>query len=234
METPTTERETLILSLAAYVERFALIVKRRVAHAELDDLRADGWLGAIRSVDSYDPRFGVPIEPYASRTILGAILNGCRARDSVGERPRTIMRRARAAVEQLAQELGGLPTSAEIETRVPGYQQATASVALQSPLSADASGRSSDPENPKAPSISSRISAGEDPSDVVVRYETKATIHSAVTRLRPRLRRVIERHYFDDVSLREISSELDLSAQRVSQLHLTALAELRAELQRAS
>ena len=52
----------------------------------------------------------------------------------------------------------------------------------------------------------------------------------AIAALPRRERSIVVAHYFADQPLRALVGQLDISPQRVSQLHLIALRKLRAEL----
>ncbi|MGD0053612.1 MAG: sigma factor, partial [Vulcanimicrobiaceae bacterium] len=104
------EREARIRELLPIVRQVARRLHRMVPTADSDDLIGDGSIGLIRAVDAFDPERGVPLEQYARKLILGAMLNGMRRLDPVSERVRRRVRQAENARFALAQELGTVPS----------------------------------------------------------------------------------------------------------------------------
>ncbi len=212
------ERDARIRALFPLVRHIARRVHRVVGAAELDDLIGDGSVGLIRAVDGFDATRGSPLETYARRLILGAMLNGLRRRDPVSERSRRIVRRAEARRFALAQERGSLPPFGELERDDPALRRARIAAYRQAALSLDA---------PLPPGEPRPAAAGAEPAqEAVARAETRE-LHAAIALLPERQRRILTLHYGRDLSLHAIGERLRVSPQRVSQLHLAALAELR-------
>jgi len=216
-------REAAVRELLPVVRQIARRVHRMVPSAELDDLIGDGSVGVLRAVDAFDSARGIPLEQYARRMILGAILNGVRRMDPVSERMRRTMRVAERTRFALAHEVGVLPSLAEMERFVPGLSRARAEAHRRIPLSLDAplpSGERLEPDY------------SGDPQAIVAERLERARIRSAVAALPSRQRAVILAHYFALRRLRSLVEPMRISPQRVSQLHLMAIERLRAELGR--
>lgn len=216
-------REAAVCELLPVVRQIARRVQRLVPSADLDDLIGDGSVGVIRAVDAFDPARGIPLEQYARRLILGAILNGVRRMDPVSERMRRTMRVAERTRLALAQEIGTLPSLGEMERLVLGLSRARAEVHRRIPLSLDAPLPSSEHLEPDR---------SGDPQAIVGERMERARIRAAVDALPPRQRDVVVAHYFAQRRLRSLVEPMRISPQRVSQLHLMALERLRAELGR--
>jgi len=211
------ERDARIRALFPLVRHIARRVHRVVGAAELDDLIGDGSLGLVRAVDAFDVHRG-PLEPYARRLILGAMLNGLRRRDPVSERSRRIVRRADARRFALAQERGTLPAFGELERDDPGLRRARVAAYRQAALSLDA---------PLPPGEQRPAAGGTEPAQEAVARVQARELQAAIALLPERQRRILALHYGRDLSLHAIGDRLRVSPQRVSQLHLCALAELR-------
>ncbi len=217
-------RQSAVCQLLPIVRHLARRVHRMVPSADLDDLIGDGCVGVVRAVDAFDPARGIPLEQYARRMILGAILNGVRRMDPVSERVRRTVRIAERARYALAQELGTLPTLGEMERRATGLARARAEVHRRIPLSLDAPlpiGERLEPDR------------SGDPQAIVAERMKRARIHAAIDALPPRQRAVVLAHYFGERRLRSLVAPLGVSPQRVSQLHLMAIDRLRADLGQA-
>lgn len=215
------DREARIRALLPLVRRVARRVRRMVPGADLDDLIGDGNLALLRAVDGYDPAHGVPLDRYARRVVLGAMLNGIRRLDPVSERVRRTVRHADALRYALAQELGRLPTIPELEAHVPALPRARAEAHRGTPLSLDA---------PFPPGERLAVDRGGDPQELVAAAAERARIGDAVAALAARQRAIVVARYYEERSLRSLGEPLGISAQRVSQLHLGAIRRLRAAL----
>jgi RNA polymerase sigma factor (sigma-70 family) len=211
-------REARIRALLPIVKQIARRVNRMVPICDVDDLIGDGCVGLIRAVDAFDPTREVPLEHYARKLILGAILNGVRRMDPVPERTRHTMRRAAVARYALAQELGRLPTMNEMSRRVPALAGARAEVHRRTALSLDV-------PLPRGERLD--IDHAGDPQTVVAERTRRDALFAAIAELPPRERKIVLAHYFAERKLRELAEPLRVSRQRVSQLHLHALERMR-------
>lgn len=214
-------REARVRELLPLVRAIARRVRRMVPSADLDDLIGDGSVGLIRAVDSFDPSRGVPLEHYARRVILGAMLNGVRRMDPVAERVRRTLRAAERARYALAHQLGTLPTLPAMEAHLPALARARTEAHRRVPLSLDA----------PLP-IGERLApdASGDPQTVVAAAIERERLRGAIAALPLRERQIVVAHYFSERPLRELVVPLRVSHQRVSQLHLLAVQRLRAAL----
>jgi RNA polymerase sigma factor FliA len=218
-------REARIRALLPLVRQVAHRVHRMVPVADVDDLIGDGCVGLVRAVDAFDPSRGIPLEHYARKIILGAVLNGVRRMDPVTERNRRTMRLAREARYALAQELGALPTMNVMARRFPALAAARAQVSARTPLSLD---------TPLPRGDRWDVDHAADPQLVVLDRLDRKTIYDAIGELPPRERRVVLAHYFGARKLRELTGPMNISPQRVSQLHLHALRRMRRALSEAA
>jgi RNA polymerase sigma factor FliA len=217
----TEDREDAIRRLVPLVRRIARRIVRLVPGADLDDLIGDGCVGLIRAVDAFDPTLGPSLEQYVRRIALGAMLNGVRRLDPLSERVRRVIRIAERERYALAVETGALPTYGELEERHPALQRARTDAHRGSPLSLDA---------PLPPESGGAPSGGEDPADAVIANAERRRIREAIDALPQRQRAVVVAHYFADLPLRELSDEMRVSPQRVSQLHVAAIERMRRTL----
>lgn len=215
------ERETQIRALLPLVKQLARRVHRMVPFSDLDDLVGDGSMGLIRAVDAFDPARGVPLEHYARRVVLGAILNGIRRMDPVSERARRTVRRAWSRRYAIAQELGTMPGFAALERTSPQLAAARTEVHRRTPLSLD---------TPLPFGERLDVDYHADPASVLEARQRRDRIFGAIAALPPRQRRVVMAHYFRAERLRDLVGPMNISPQRVSQLHLLALRRLRTAL----
>lgn len=217
-------REDTIRRLLPLVRRSARRIARLVPNSDLDDLIGDGYIGVIRAVDAFDPELGPSLEQYARRIAMGAMLNGIRRLDPVSERVRRVVRNAERDRYALAVVRGALPSDGELDARHPGFRRARADARRGSPLSLDA---------PLPPEAGNVPAGGEDPADAVIAQTETRRIRSAIDALPDRQREVVLAHYYGEHPLRALSNHMRVSPQRVSQLHVAAIARIRRTLEHA-
>ncbi len=214
----TLEREASIRELLPLVRHVARRVLRVVGLADIDDLIGDGSIGVIRAVDTFDASRGTSLELYARKLIVGAMLNGLRKQDPVSERVRRTLRRAEVKRYELAQQLGTLPPLGELERTDAALRRARTAAHRQAALSLDA---------PLPSGGEAVVDWSGDPGRHVAERARNRALREAVALLPARQQRILALHYSNDLTLHAISSKMSVSPQRVSQLHLSALARLR-------
>ncbi|MFN2450126.1 MAG: sigma-70 family RNA polymerase sigma factor [Candidatus Baltobacteraceae bacterium] len=218
------EREERIRGLFDLVKRLAARVHRLIPGTDRQDLVGDGCVGAIRAVDHFDPARGVPLEHYAGRVIVGAMLNGVRSMDTVPERVRREIRAADRERYAIASATGTFPSQPEMERRRPALRRAMALAARYSPLSLD---------GPLPPGEYVGADWSSDPGRIVADRVRREEIRAALHLLGERQRRILVLHYFDGHSLNNIGRMLHISSQRASQLHIAGMKKLRAVMHAA-
>ena len=215
-----TKRDATILSLVPLVRRLARRVKRVVRQAEHEELLGEGYLAIVRAVDRYDTSLGIPLEGYAAKIVFGAMINALRRRDPVGERARRVLRAVERERFAIAAREGAMPSERVLEERFPQYRASAAEVAERNPLSLD---------SPLPDRVRMPIDWSGDPLLAVLRNERDAAVGAGLARLPARKRTVVVDHYVHGATLATVGSTLGITRQRVSQLHISALQELRAQ-----
>ena len=212
------EREERVRRLMPMVRMLARRVQRMVPHADGDDLVGDGSIGVLRAVDNFDPSYGVTLEYYARRIVIGTMLNGIRRLDPVSERVRRALRASEHRRYALAQECGTLPTTVEMEQQIPGLRRARAEAYRCTPLSLD----TAFPQNERL-----EPDTGSDPQVILAERADHVQVRKAVASLPPRQRAIVVQHYYRERSLRSLGAPFGVSPQRLSQLHVMAVQQLR-------
>lgn len=223
---------------AAAIKQYLPLVKHVVARMPLrtasgiidtDDLISHGNVGLIQAIDRYDPSIGIRFETYAVTRIRGAIIDAIRAVDCV---PRAVRMRSRHIDEArttLMFELGRNPTDAELQaatglTRTL-YDETMKTVTLAT-VSLDEPKDSVDA--PEGLAVSETVSSPDDVdiTENIERLELREMLLGAVKKLPPRELFVIKSHYDQEMSFKDISEILGVSAGRAGQLHAQALHRL--------
>lgn len=211
-------REALIRSYFPLVRSIARRIQRMVPGSDLDDLVGDGCVGLIRAVDAFDPQRGPEMRVYVSRVVAGTMLNGLRRLDPVSERVRRELREAERERYAIALDCGTVPTQIEMEMRRPSLRRAALHAYQYAPLSLD---------SPLPADESLQPDWTQDPAVLAGRRFRREYIQNAMMKLTRRQRSVVTLYYYSNKSLYEIGRALAISPQRASQLHVTALRNLR-------
>jgi RNA polymerase sigma factor FliA len=106
----------------AEVERFLPLVEQIVLqvavnfprHVDRGELVRAGVLGLVEAAHRFEEGRGVPFDRFAARRIRGAILDAVRSADWAPRSVRSMSRRADAAEQKLASDLGRVPTIDEL------------------------------------------------------------------------------------------------------------------------
>jgi RNA polymerase sigma-B factor len=207
---------------------------RRFAHRgePLEDLEQVGFLGLILAIERFDPARGTEFTSFAVPTILGEIRRHFRGNAWSVRVPRRLQEtylRAMRAEDELAQELGRMPSLAEIACRLcldPDRVLAALEVSpARRAVSLDTPAGVTDREQGVA--LGERL--GE-PDGELARLEARMLLEQAMANLSPRERQVMTLRFVDQLSQREVAERLGVSPVQVLQLQRAALERARRDL----
>ncbi len=217
--TPGNERDAAVRRLLPLVGSIARGLMRVYRCGEYQDVFQDGCLGMIRAVAAYDPQRGVPLEPYARPIIAGAILNGIRSRDPLSDHARSLLRKAERQREAVAAQSDPQPlTMEQMSTRLSGLGAAMLMAHRANTFSLD---------KPLPAGESIPIDWSDDPAHIIAARDDRMRLRAALASLTERQRSVIAAYYFAGKTVQVVGDELNVSVQRISQLHHTALSNMR-------
>lgn len=223
-------RNKIVLTYAGLVKSIA----RRAAsvsgsYVDIEDLTSFGMIGLIKAVEKFDPDKGVTFETYATYRIRGEIIDYMRRNDWV---PRGVRKKAQEiekASEQFKNENMREPTESELSAAM-GVKRTDISQALW--------------ENARFNMISfeeliqdtirtdSSFVSDDTPENSLAQEELVDVLAQAIDNLPERERLVITLYYYEELTLKEISTVLSVSESRVSQLHTRAVKDLKAALKK--
>lgn len=186
-------------------------------HVQVDDLASQGREALLGAARSFDPDRGVPFRRWANLRIRGSMIDAIR---SHGNLPRRVYRKLRAiqAADQVheaaAEEQGATPvTSPEDAAARISEQLGSAAMAMAIGFLAMRSGDA----------LERAQDTSATPEEAVAREELLARIRDAIAERPEAERRLLERHYFEDIAFEETARELGLSKSWASRLHSRAI-----------
>ncbi len=226
-------RENIILEYAPLVKVVAGRLSMYLGYnVEYEDLVSYGVFGLIDAIDKFDLLKDVKFETYASLRIRGAILDQIRKMDWI---PRTIRQKQKkidAVIKDVETRYGRNATDEEIASGLgiapeeylewQSQMKITNIVSLNEFLE-----QGSEVPNEAMKTKSAKF---DSPEEVVAKTELKQMLVQSLEILTEKERRVIELYYYEDLTLKEISSILEVSESRISQLHTRALQKMKTKL----
>lgn len=196
------------------------IAQRLPPQVSVDDLVGAGF---VALVELYAKHLDIPLadfERMAMPRIRWAMMDELRNADPLSRRMRQRARRIAKASRDLQHELGRKPTHSEVAARLQlspeSYGTALRLAHSGEPTSLDAM---EDME------LADTHAAG--PEELMNRTESLAQLRTGLDALPPRLKRVLELYYGDDLTLRQIGNLLGVTEARISQLLSDAVQRLR-------
>jgi len=228
----TAEQERVLLEHLPIVRFLARRIHERLPqHVDIEDLVSAGVVGLMDAFSKFDPTKKVQFRSYAQFRIRGAILDSLRTLDWS---PRELRRKGRAveeAIRVLTARLGRPPGEAEVAHEMAlgleEYQQ----------LLGDLKGleigtlhieRNEDSGEEELAYVPGRPE--EDPLFHCLRGELEERLAEAIAHLPDRERLVMSLYYYEEMTMREIGLALGVVESRISQVHASAVAHLRAAL----
>ncbi len=198
---------------------------------ELDDLVSAGIFGLMDAIDAFDPDRGVKFETYCSPRIRGSILDELRSMDWV---PRLVRARAHQlskATHSLEIHLGRKPTEKEIAEELDmdsdeftRLQRDANAVSL---VSLDTKYGDSEGEKDIREIDIIKDERSKNPVIEAQKRDLKSLLTKGLTRAE---RLIIVLYYYEEMTMKEIGATLDLSESRVSQMHSSIIARLKAQM----
>lgn len=196
---------------------------------ELDDLISAGIFGLMDAIDAYDPSRGVKFETYCSPRVKGSILDELRSMDWV---PRLVRARAHQlskATHSLETDFGRKPTDEEIAEELnlgmEEFKRLKKDANASSQVSLNTKYTDGDKEIREIDIIKDEKS--ENPAIEAQKRDLKNLLTKGLTRAE---RLIIVLYYYEEMTMKEIGATLDLSESRVSQMHSSIIARLKAQM----
>ncbi len=231
------ERESVRNSL---IENYYTIVKftaermrmRLPSEVETDDLMSAGLFGLMDAIDAFEPSRGVKFETYCAQRVRGAIFDELRAMDWVPRLVRSRTAKIEKVRKSIEMETGRKASDDEVAKRlnVPSDEfeklkrdsRPVGVVSLNKKWGSTDSGK----EGREIDIVEDGRET--DPFQKLSRNDLQSLLTKGLSRSE---RLIVILYYYEELTMKEIGMTLDLSESRVSQMHSSILARLKAQIQ---
>lgn len=231
-ETKSTDlREKIIIEYSALVKIVAGRMSMYLGYnVEYEDLVSYGIFGLIDAIDKFDYGKGIKFETYASLRIRGAILDQIRKMDWIPRSLRQKQKKIDAAVSKIEANTGKTASDAQIASELGISDEEYVSWQEQANLTNIISLDEFAENNGEKGLDTIRGNTFEEPEQVMEKSEMKRMLAETLETLTDNEKKVVLLYYYEEMTLKEISSIMEVSESRVSQLHTKALKKMKGQL----
>ena len=199
---------------------------------DVEDLMSAGIFGLMDAIDAFDMERGVKFETYCAPRIRGAILDELRSMDWVPRLVRSRSSQVNHARDSFEMEHGRKPTDEELCEKIgvdnDEYAKIRKDAGAVSTVSLSRKWFETDSNKDVREIDVLKDTRQVNPLTAVQKRDLKDMITKGLTRAE---RLIIILYYYEEMTMKEIGVTLDLSESRVSQMHSSILARLKAQLQ---
>ncbi len=222
----------LYLPLVRYIaER---VLAKLPKNVELDDLTSAGIFGLMDAVDGFDLNRGVKFETYCTTRIRGAILDELRSLDWVPRIVRNKSSRIETARSNLESRLGRPPSDLEIREELGVSQEEFNSLlADRKPRTITSLNEGSSDDNSRGEGDRLNMMPDHDALDPEEEFKKKEVAQFMMKGVSRKEKLILLLYYYEDLTMREIGTALNLSESRVCQLHSRIIGRLKQQLQKS-
>ena len=199
---------------------------------DVGDLMSAGQFGLMDAIDAFDLAKGVKFETYSATRIKGAIIDELRAMDWV---PRLVRHRtAKVSVirDKFEMRNGRSPTDDEVSQALGATGEDLEKILKDSgavmTVSLNRKAFNSDGNKEVTEIDVLKDHSQQNPLLETQRRDIKDMLTRGLSRAE---RLIVILYYYEEMTMKEIGSTLDLSESRVSQMHSLILARLKSQLQ---
>lgn len=224
-------REQIIIEYVPLVKLVAGRLNMYLGYTvEYDDLVSYGVFGLIDAIDKFDYDKGIKFETYASLRIRGSILDQIRKMDWIPRSVRQKQKQIEQAISKLEKEKGAYvkdkDIAEELGISLDEYRSWEGSTNITNIASLDEFMEQGSESGVRE----FRNTTYMEPEQVVDRDEVKKMLMESLEQLTEKEKKVILLYYYEDLTLKEVASILEVSESRISQLHSKALEKMKKRL----
>ena len=230
-------RNRIVMHYSQLVHTHAARLSRKLpAQISYDEICSAAFDGLIEAVEAYDPSRLAKFETFCQQRISGAVMDWLRSLDPQSRTVRTFEKRRMLAKECLGADFELAPSQSDLakwlEMTIDRYDY----LSRLSQLGKEVHFSAMEPPDDRRHQGSShswdvRDTRSEDPTARVSRELLTEHLTKGLAREE---RLVLLLYYFEEMTMAEIGSVLDLSESRVSQIHKEILMRLRQRFQATS
>ncbi len=227
-KTPENKNELVLYYLPQVKSIVLRLMPTYKAYSNYDDMLSCGIIGLMDAIEKYDTKRDVKFEYYASMRIKGEIIDNIRKQDWAPSSLRRKIKAISQAYYDLENRFNREPTDEEVAKYLEmdeddlhstlGKAQMFNIVHFEELVQNDAVWQFS------------LQSQGASPEEEVESSEMVRILGGFIDGLPEREKLVITLYYYEEMTLKEIASVLDVSESRVSQIHSKAVMRLRSKL----
>ena len=226
-------KEQLILHYAPLVK---FVAGRLMVHigqnVEFDDLVGYGIFGLIDAIEKFDHTKGVKFETYASFRVRGTIIDNIRRMDWVPRSLRQKHKQVENAITKLEDELGRSPTDEELSEELGLGLDETGELLRKASIHSLVSLDDFLDQHYEKSHVALVTNDSDSPEAQTEERERKHKLAETIDSLKEKEKLVITLYYYEGLTLKEISSIMNVTESRVSQIHTKAISRLQVKLGR--
>jgi RNA polymerase sigma factor for flagellar operon FliA len=226
-------RDVLLEAHLPLIQRVVERISRRLP-AEVDpgDLMQEGVFGLMHAIDRFDPDRNVRFSTFATQSINSAVLDYLRSIDWAPRLARSRSRKLNTAKQSLTKELGREPDEDELFKQMDMTRKefllTVRDGQLTSTVSLAAGADAPDAEGGYAGL--GQVLSDQTAACPVTESHRRALKDLVTAKLSRAERLIVVLYYYEQMSMKEIGTTLDLSESRVSQMHSSIMARLKVQL----
>ena len=198
----------------------------------VEDLMSSGVFGLMDAIEAFDLDRGVKFETYCTQRIRGAIFDELRAMDWVPRLVRSRTAKMERARKDLEMASGRPATEQEVTAHLDVSEGEFAKIKRDSRpvgmVSLNRKWYETDSSRDVTEMDVVRDRRAESPISKLQRDDLKYLLTRGLSRAE---RLIVILYYYEEMTMKEIGVTLDLSESRVSQMHSSILARLKAQMQ---
>jgi RNA polymerase sigma factor for flagellar operon FliA len=223
------EQESLAREYMPLVRRIAVGLSRKApASVTVDDLVSAGLYGLVDAASRFDPARADQFQSYAEARVRGAMIDELRSVGPLSRDLRAKSHKLTQTIQKLERDLGRQPDQNEIADGLGidmgEYHKLLMQLRHATVLSPEIVEQAMD--RPRG--YPERVPGN--PQDDYMYQELRERLAAAISKLSEREQRVLSMYYKDEISLKDIGVEFDVSESRICQVRSEAVHRLKALL----
>ncbi|MCC6908956.1 MAG: FliA/WhiG family RNA polymerase sigma factor [Phycisphaerales bacterium] len=198
---------------------------------DLSDLIQQGSFGLLDAISAFDPDHGAKFETFCIQRVNGAMVDYLRSIDDASRGARTRYRMVQEARQKFFASHGYNPTDLELlpllhPQRKMAQRILDGSALVRCTCTSDC-WRPTETDRDEEQAFTIEDASQPDALSVMQKRDIRNFITRGLSRVE---RLIVVLYYYEELSMKEIGHTLGLSESRVSQMHKSVLARLRAQL----